>query len=82
MQAVERRTWCSYAAQAQNHRDRAARFRRYADEASNPSNRELYLRVVAAEEALAVKTERLSKRFQIGADGLDTICSEAEGYPV
>ena len=61
METVEGRIWCSYAAKAQNHRERAARFRRYADETSNPSSREMYLQVGDAEDDLAATAERLMK---------------------
>jgi len=81
METVERRVWCSYAAQAQNW-ERAARFRRYADETSNPSNREMYLRVVDAEEDLAATADRLSNQVRVGLEGSDTPWSQPEGYPV
>jgi hypothetical protein len=64
MGAVEFRVWSTYAVQAKDHRERAARFRRYADEASNAKNRETYLRVVRVEENLAAAAERLGKEFQ------------------
>jgi len=79
METVEGRIWCSYAAQAQNHRERAARFRRYADETSNPSSREMYLRVVDVEEDLAATAERLSKQVRVGVEGSETPWSQPEG---
>ena len=79
METIERRVWCSYAAQAQNHRERAARFRRYADETSNPSSREMYLRVVDVEEDLAATAERLSKQVRVGVEGSETPWSQPEG---
>ena len=82
METIERRVWCSYAAQAQNHRERAARFRRYADEISKPSNREMYLRVVDAEEDLAATAERLSNQVRVGLEDSEIACSQPEGYPV
>jgi hypothetical protein len=82
MESVKRRVWCSYAAQAQRHRERAARFRRYADETSNPSSREMYLRVVDAEEDLAATAERLSKQIRGGLEGSESSWSQPEGYPV
>ena len=82
MKAVERRMWCSYAEQAQNHRERAARFRRYAGETSIPSSREMYHRVADAEEVLASTAERLSKEIQVGVEGSEIIWSQPEGYPV
>jgi hypothetical protein len=71
MGAVEFRVWSTYAAQAKEHSERAARFRRYADETANAANRDVYLRVVEAEENLAAMAERLRKEFQMGAEGLD-----------
>jgi hypothetical protein len=53
--------------QAKDHRERAARFRRYADETSNSKNRETYLRVAKVEENLAATAERLGKEFQMDA---------------
>jgi len=82
MESVKRRVWCSYAAKAQHHRERAARFRRYADETSNPSSREMYLRVVDAEEDLAATAERLSKQIRAGLEGSESSWSQPEGYPV
>jgi len=79
METVEGRIWCSYAAQAQNHRERAARFRRYADETSNPSSREMYLRVVDVEDDLAATAERLSKQVRVGVEGSETPWSQPEG---
>jgi hypothetical protein len=79
METVEGRIWCSYAAQAQNHRERAARFRRYADETSNPSSREMYLRVVDVEDDLAATAERLSKQVRVGVEGSETPRSQPEG---
>ena len=71
---VETRMYRSYAAQAQGHRDRAARFRRYADEASIPSNREMYLRIVEAEDALAEIAERFVKLIpEPGKGALDQV---------
>jgi hypothetical protein len=67
MGAVEFRVWSTYAAQAKDHRERAARFRRYADETSNSKNRETYLRVAKVEENLAATAERLGKEFQMDA---------------
>jgi hypothetical protein len=82
MKTVEGRIWCSYAAQAQNHRERAARFRRYADEASNPSSREMYLRVADAEENLAATAERLRKQVRVGLEGSESAWSLQEKYSV
>jgi hypothetical protein len=68
MGAGEFRVWSTYAAQAKEHRERAVRFRRYADETSNSKNRETYLRVVKVEEKLAATAERLGKEFQTDAE--------------
>ena len=64
MGAVEFQVWSTYAAQAKDHRERAARFRRYADETSNSKNRETYLRVAKVEENLATTAERLGRNFK------------------
>jgi hypothetical protein len=82
MEAVEFRVWSPYAAQARNHWERAARFRRYADEAPSPRHRDVYLRVVEAEKNLATTAERLSKQFQMGAEGLDPAPTGPEESPL
>jgi hypothetical protein len=81
MGAVEFRVWSTYAAQAKDHRERAARFRRYADETSNSKNRETYLRVVKVEENLAATAERLGKEFQTDAEGLDLLAHSRSDLP-
>jgi hypothetical protein len=82
METMVFRVWSSYVAQAQNHRERAGRFRRYADETSKPNSRKMYLRIVDAEETLAVTAERLSQKIMESAEGLDTTHSQSEGNPV
>jgi hypothetical protein len=50
-----------YAEQVNDHRWRAGLFRRHAAATRNPDTRNMYLRLVMTEEALAEWAERLSR---------------------